>query len=258
MEDQELIEAYFSNELTANEQNTFQARLKTDEEFAKEVELYQHIIVGIRQQGDEAQMMEKMKGWDQEVVEERPVRTKPFFSAQTWKMAAVLTPLLALAGIAYYYFQHTLTSTSTPQELYASYFTPYEDVLSSRSAEEGALGRAMSFYNMEDYHQAAPSFEKVITGEEKEFIEVASLYGGISYLMLDSMQQATRLLKEVTYSENPLFREVSEWYLLLAYLKEDQEEAFNKQMGLILIDEDHLYHEQIKRLHTAWRRFREK
>ncbi|MEM9341200.1 MAG: hypothetical protein AAGA66_20890 [Bacteroidota bacterium] len=267
MEDSQLIEAYFSDELDAEELTSFEARLKTDLRFAQEVESYQLIIEEIKHEAEEKAMKAKLSEWDQELDQESSTRTVSMRFA-SWKVAAVFVPFMAIAGLTYYVINRQVTQDHL--ELYGSYFKPYEDVISTRSGETRSGGvqsgstmsrgtenmaKAMSSYNEGNYQQAISLFEIISVKEkDKERATAALLYAGIAYMAVDSLTQAVDLLQHVKAQEYPLFKEVADWYLLLSHLKTNQIDDFNHQLSVILSQKEHLYFEEATRLNNEWDR----
>lgn len=267
MEDSQLIEAYFSNELDGEELTSFENRLKADLRFAQEVENYQLIIEEIKHEAEEKAMKVKLSEWDQELDDE-PSKRMPLVRFAPWKVAAVFVPFLVIAGLTYYVINGQTTRDHI--ELYSSYFKPYEDVLSTRSGgtrsgetrsgetRSGSaenMAKAMNSYNEGNYQQAISLFEIISVEEkDKETATAALLYAGIAYMAVDSLVQAVDRLQHVKAQEYPLFKEVADWYLLLVYLKTNQIDDFNHQLSVILSQTEHLYFEEATRLNNQWDR----
>lgn len=239
MEHNELIEAYFKNELSAEELKSFQERLKTEKDFAAEVEDYQLITEGIRQVSDEADLLEKMNVWD-EKVPTTPNRSILMFTPI--RIAAVLAPIILVSILVIY---NSSNVSSEGQNLFETYFIPYEDVISNRTADDTNFSAAMSAYNTKDYSKAGMLFDKVLaTAQDIEQLNIARFYQAMAYLSDGDMTKSEVLFHEVIAAQNPLFREVSEWYLLLVYIKGNQDVLANQQIDLILSNSDHLYYQK--------------
>ncbi len=246
MEHIELIEAYFGNNLSQEEKESFRRRLQTDEAFATEVEHYQLITRGIIQLADEASLQEKMERWDNE---DAALRSRSILSFTPWKVAAVLVPVLLISGLFYYFS----TSPTSNQDLFVAYFSPYEDVLSSRSSTTGSFEAAMNAYNSEAYNEAIPLFNKAITEEKvTDKITFARFYQAMAYLSVGDTEHAEQQLNQVSQADNPLLQEVSQWYLLLIYLKTDRTILAEEQLTRITNNPDHLYFRDVSELKDDW------
>ena len=247
MEDNEFIEAYFRNELSLTDRDSFQVRLNTDKDFASKVDQYQLITEEIRQWADETDLLEKMNQWDEE---DSGLQKQSFISTSLFKIAAVLIPIIVVTVLIY---NQLSQSSASNQDLFTSYFSPYEDVISNRTVDEGSFGLAMNYYNSVEYDKAVELFDKSLRDEkDSENAMVTSFYLAMSYMALGEIKEAELLLKKVEQDGSPLFREVSQWYLLLGFIKTGETRNAEKQMTLILNDKDHLYFQQARELKEEW------
>ena len=243
MEHNELIEAYFKNELSAEELKSFQERLKSEKEFADEVEDYQLITEGIKQVSEETDLLEKMKVWDEE-VSAKPQRTVFIFTPI--RIAAVLAPIILVSAFIIY---NSSNVSSDGQDLFETYFIPYDDVISNRSNDDTDFRMAMSAYNSKDYNKALQLFDKVLeTEQDTEQVNITRFYQAMAYLSNGNLDNSETLLNTVVAAKNPLFKEVSEWYLLLVYIKGNQDDEADQQIVQILSNSDHLYYQQARLL----------
>ena len=247
MEDNEFIEAYFRNELSLTDRDSFQVRLNTDKDFASKVDQYQLITEEIRQWADETDLLEKMNQWDEE---DSGLQKQSFISTSLFKIAAVLIPIIVVTVLIY---NQLSQSSASNQDLFTSYFSPYEDVISNRTVDEGSFGLAMNYYNSVEYDKAVELFDKSLRDEkDSENAMVTSFYLAMSYMALGEIKEAELLLRKVEQDGSPLFREVSQWYLLLGFIKTGETRNAEKQMTLILNDKDHLYFQQARELKEEW------
>ena len=247
MEDNEFIEAYFRNELSLTDRDSFQVRLNTDKDFASKVDQYQLITEEIRQWADETDLLEKMNQWDEE---DSGLQKQSFISTSLFKIAAVLIPIIVVTVLIY---NQLSQSSPSNQDLFSSYFSPYEDVISNRTVDEGSFGLAMNYYNSVEYDKAVELFDKSLRDEkDSENAMVTNFYLAMSYMALGEIKEAELLLRKVEQDGSPLFREVSQWYLLLGFIKTGETRNAEKQMTLILNDKDHLYFQQARELKEEW------
>lgn len=247
MEHSELIEAYFRNELSEEEQVAFRARMETDEEFATEVRHYQLITEGIRQVADEADLLEKMERWDQE---DKDLRRPLTFRLSPMKIAAAMVPLIIASVLIYFYWPDQATDG---QMVFSKYYQPYEDVVTNRTGDETGFAMAMNAYNSQDYEKAIALFDKAIEQEkEVDKANILRLYQAMSYLSVEKIREGEELLTRIEQSGNPMLREVSQWYLLLVAVKVEEVAEAEKRLKSIISDEGHLYQKQARQIKEDW------
>lgn len=116
------------------------------------------------------------------------------------------------------------TSQSQPDKLFEAYFSPYEDLLSARSATEGGpeqLEKAMMAYNNGQYEIGKAEFESFL-GQNSDN-GLAHLYYGICLLALDDGEPIDEF--EAIIQDYPALENVAKWYLALSLIRDEKFET---------------------------------
>lgn len=130
----------------------------------------------------------------------------------------------------------SLLLSCTPQpdnDLFASHFEPYKDIISKRGAVDSVsplLIEAMEHYNQESYEEAIIRF-KQIKKDQPENLAV-TFYMGVSCLGTEKPIQAISHFREVLKQEDIIFGPHAEWYLALSHLK-----AHNRSKAISLLED---------------------
>jgi tetratricopeptide (TPR) repeat protein len=222
--DIDLIEKYHKGVLSDHERRQVTERMAGDPVFATMVEDYTDIFSGIRSAGKE-KFKATVAEWETEIKREEQQNKDAGFFSKYWQLAAVL---LIVALVAVYFL---VPGKETPEALYASYFVPYEDVLSVRDNSETWLTEAMHFYNQKEYSAAADRFRRYIifSSTDPKELSTETFYWGISLLESGKPDEAVAILGSVIYHEG-LLKEQAEWYRALAYLKMGDIESCRNQL----------------------------
>lgn len=122
-----------------------------------------------------------------------------------------------LAVMVYFSFFYE-QAKSTPKELFAEYFTPYEDIYTERDNIESALEmeQAMVDYNAGNYVAALPNFEAILAIRPGHTL--AGLYAGICYLNAGEVKQAKGKLGRLARRETAV-QPIAIWYMAMANLR---------------------------------------
>jgi hypothetical protein len=228
--DIDLIEKYHNGTLRTAENQAVKDRIASDPVFASMVEDYTDIIEGIRSSGKE-KFKETVAGWEEEIRAEEQQKSKSigFILTKYWPIAAAF---LIVVLVAIYFL--VPRNARTPEGLYASYFVPYEDVLSVRDNSNTSLTEAMHFYNQKEYAAAADRLGRYIisSSADPKTLSTETFYWGISLLESDQPEDAIAALSSVVDHQG-LLKEQAEWYRALAYLKLGDIESCKKQLNEI-------------------------
>lgn len=224
--DIDLIEKYHNGTLLTAENQAVKDRMASDPVFKSMVEDYSDIIDGIRSAGKEKFKIE-VAGWEKEIraEEHRKGRGVSFLFYKYWQIAAVF---LIVALVAIYFFLPKNADTS--EALYASYFVPYEDVMSVREGSDVLLTEAIHFYNNKEYSAASARFQRYVS--EKPTDLNAQFYLGVSLVESGKVEDGIDALTLVINGKG-LLLEQAEWYRALAYLKLGDIESCKKQLNEI-------------------------
>lgn len=230
--DIELIEAYFDGTLEQDDLVYFEKRRAEDADFDSKVDDYGQIIKEIRAFGKQ-DFADKLKTWETEIASKKEAKVIPM--KRLLSIAAAV--IIILVPLAYLLLSNVFDHSN--QELFTAYFEPYQDVISERSAEMGALEQGLSAYNQSNFPSAISQLEIYLAAHPDE--QGAKCYLGISYLASQQPDKAESMLKPVAEHSSGLFKEVAEWYLALAYLQQDQKEKARDQLRKIASQPDHIF-----------------
>jgi hypothetical protein len=221
--DIDLIEKYHNGTLSAQERLSLKARMESDPAFAEMAADYMDVIEGVKRGGKE-KFKATVTQWEAEILnEQQHINDKPGVFRNYWQLAAVFL-LLALASI--YIFMPG--GKNSPQELYADYFVPYEDVITIRDISNPLLTESIHLYNEKKFELAAGQFSKYIT-EHRDDLD-AQFYLGVSLLESAKTKESIAAFGLVI-TGNGLLKEQAEWYRALAYLKLGDVETSKKLLN---------------------------
>lgn len=253
----EKIEAYIEGRLAGEPLAEFEAKLRSDTSFHREVEEFRVIIEGIRASG-EARFAQQVARWEREAQarEAAGTRVRPLDAprkapltpttpgeeppstawAFPWKWtAAVAAAVLLLLAI------WLLPKQGTPsaQTLYASHFEPYPDLITQMDASQSLQEEAMAQYNSGNALQALTLFGAVL--EDDPDNDLIRLYMGVSHMQINELDEAIRTFDQLIQGDVPSYREPAEWYKALALLKAERKEACRDLLQSIAQNDQHDY-----------------
>ena len=127
------------------------------------------------------------------------------------------TSIILLLGLSYFL---TLEKKASTQELFASYFEPYKNVIQPmqrNSDQQNEKAIAFMAYDQGEYEKAVLLFSKLYTTTNEPYY---LFYKANALLKLERANEAVPLLLE-HLKTNDTLTEKSHWYLAMAYLKLD-------------------------------------
>lgn len=224
------IDRYLEHKMSAQEHKAFEERIKSDPALRKEVALQQDITAGINLFGGEA-LKKKLQSADREETdlpsdsEAKNNRGRPMY---TWiGIAASLSALFLVAILLF-------DRGTDPQELYATYYEPYPNVVNPAQRSEGAAtdaaGQAMYFYEQGEFEKAIQLF----TQEPSLSDQAYRFYLGVSYLGSKNAQQAISILTPLSEDAQFAFHEPVLWYLGLAQLQTSKPELARETLQKVI------------------------
>jgi tetratricopeptide (TPR) repeat protein len=141
---------------------------------------------------------------------------EPKSKKTNWWIAASMATLIGLSG----YFALFNQAVSN-EELYDTYFSPYENVVEPIVRNQVNLtkkAKIFSQYEQGEYQKAIDGFNQLITQDSIAFTTI-NFYKANAYLQLKEFEKAQGLLYQVIENENKEWKEESLWYLALISLK---------------------------------------
>ncbi|NER18692.1 tetratricopeptide repeat protein [Spongiivirga citrea] len=228
MDNELLIEKYFSGELNPNEQQELNSLLETDADFKAEFELQQDVQKAIKlsEREDKKNLLEQYEK-DRDIID----GTKA--SKRKWLPIAAAIALLFSLGI---YIGTNIQPDGT--SLYDEYYEMYPNTVYSitRSGGEESIERsAFEAYEGGDYPGAINYFNQLKEDKDAKNID---FYIGQAYLANSEYENAILAFNKVVKTHEE-FTQESRWYLALSYLK--QEDVNNAKKILTEIEQKNTY-----------------
>lgn len=240
-EDYILFENYLSNELTSNEVEHFESRLKTDLEFNQSFNTYKSMTSFLEHKFENE---EASKAFQDNVkrISNTHFNTEKTVSTKNQKSKiknlykyAVAASIILLLGI------FTFNQFSNPTY---SDFSNYDTIsLTVRGHNNTLLKTAEQAFNNRDFTTAEQAFKSLVELDEdnSEF----KLYQAISNIELDNFEVSDALLNNLK-SGNSAYKNKATWYLALSKLKQGNNNACIEILKLIPEEAD--YYKQAKSL----------
>jgi tetratricopeptide (TPR) repeat protein len=211
LEDIHTIDEYLLGRIEGNDKLAFEALLKRDNEFAKLVAERRLLLQQVEAYG-ELRLREKIQ--KATATSEQHAR-RSSFKFLKFVLACLLAAIL---GIAIWQLVKK-TPPPPPQELFATYYEPYQLSFSNRgNTLELQLVEAGQHYKSGNYEQALPIFENVLAAQnEKQDGLILAI--GICQLELDQLDNAGQTFQKILLNSSSPYKSQAEWYLALASLK---------------------------------------
>lgn len=226
----EEIELFALGKLTGSALESFQVRLKTDPEFAAEVEREIELVRAIRLAPEVDALRSQLEALEK-VAERLPETTYPKRSQRIPMRMYLAAAALVLLGVATIWFM-SRTPPMRPEELFAEYFHPPNAMDINRGeahANESAQLASSPFFSMldaakQDYQNGNPAaaLEKLSVLQSMPaaggFTDELAYYAGLACLKSGKPEQAIGELEKIRDgypTEKP-------WYIALARLRAGQ------------------------------------
>jgi len=210
--DRELIIGYIEGNLTGAEEQEISYRLKEETGLQKMLAEYERMVLGIRL----AHMKDKLQQLRSLEASLPPVAGKQI-PMGVWIPLAAAAVLIIAAGV---WFGLPQISSPTPQELYLSYFEPFDSpgsgLTRSTDNEKNLKASAYQAYDAKDYEKAAALFAALIKQQDDA---IAHLCLGSSWLALDKPEEAEKVFTHIIESHSDLVTS-AKWYLALTFLRQ--------------------------------------
>lgn len=206
MTTEQLIEAYFLNELNAAEVEELKRRLLEDSS-AKADFIFQLELSKVLQEKEKKIIKQRLQLLDQK---DSPLKVK------WWAVAASIAVLFAMAWAL-----GLFTNTAQNDQLYATYFQPYPNVIaplerSSNNRLSEFQKEAFQLYDQQEYEKASLAFQDLYKKEQEDY---ALFYLIVSTMGNKDYDKAIELFKQKEQWEASEFEYPAKWYAALAYLK---------------------------------------
>lgn len=235
MKNFDLIEKYFTNDLTPEEQLLFNKQLQKNKDFEKEFRFQKDLKQAIvSNQRDE--LKSTLQSFESEIQKKSGYQSIP----KKWLIAASVILLLGLGSI--------LIKTAyfpSPERLFVQNFEPYRNIIQPVARGENINtieSSAFVAYENKNYHKAINLFNSV---EDPDTTYIL-FYKAMCQLSINNAAEAIKLLTPIATSakdkdQDKNFKELSNWYLALAYLKNNEEAKAISQFSLVAYHPSHTF-----------------
>ncbi len=229
-----LIEKYIQNRLSSEEEVLFNELLKTNSNFKDEVALHTKIKKVVKHEEDTN---------FRNLISEIESKSKSPSKKSSYKKWLVAASILLISALGYISLNK---NTYTSQELFASYFEPYRNVvhpIARNDEQQNDKAIAFSAYEKGDYNTAITLFTQLYNSSKEPYY---LFYKANALLKLEQADEAIPLLLEHLKTQDTLTKRTN-WYLALAYLKtEDIQKA--KELLNTIISEGSYKNKEAKEL----------
>jgi tetratricopeptide (TPR) repeat protein len=204
-----LIEKYFEQSLSVEEQIEFERLLKADEDFKKEFDFENNLKKAFSLNERQA-LKQKLSSFDE--VKTVKINNKKWFYAAAC--------LFAVIGFSVWF------SLQQPNndELFNTYYQTYPNVVapSVRGAEADNLKtKAFAAYDEGNYQTAVQLFAQIYKIDKSDY---ALLYQAVSLIELKELEAAKQTLTKFDDAKNSEYTPYYYWYLALVELKTNKKE----------------------------------
>jgi tetratricopeptide (TPR) repeat protein len=211
----ELIERYFDDEMSESEKQEFIDRVKNDLELRHLFDR-ERLLINTARLTAARNNLEFLKDLD---------KTLPAVNIESKKSPslyyAVAASVVLLIAVGIFVFNSGGTS---PAKLYAEYYSPLPNVIDPtvRGAQsESLLTESVKQYEQGNYTEAAEGFKKLLQQDPDAHMSAyLFLQLGVCYMAVDNMSEAKANLEKARASGVEV-RTTATWYLALCLLKEN-------------------------------------
>jgi len=240
----DLIDDYLNGQMSQEEAEDFQRKLKEDPELAMDLKntksLYEYINRDeeqeYRQIAEQARLRYRSRHSDESDDEVKSYSIRKYLP---WLAAAVI---ILCAGI---YFIINTSNKLNSTELFSKHYAYYEYTIELRNHGD-SISRfytGMLHYRDGDFNKALTSFKMA----KENFSQISTFYIGLCYLELDDYKEAVVYLENAAAMKGEN-KQDAEWYLALAYLANGKTDKTRLLIKEIINNPKHFYLKQAKDL----------
>lgn len=237
----ETVEEYLKGNLNETEKSDFENLLENDNELRKAYQTHIENIAVVQAAGMGI-TRNKIGNLNEGIIRHEKNRRIRFRSLLA---AASITILMAV--VFFLRFQ----GSSTPDNLYLTYYEPYDAVMNIRGENDDSHQKwteAVRLYNDGNYEQAGVAFTGISSWDNR-FQYPAKFYATICDLEtgIGGLDKTVIGFKSVM-DTSPMFSEQAEWYLAMSYLKYEAFSETKEVLNSIAGSESHYKKVEAKKL----------
>ena len=203
------IEAYFKGDLNQQERKKLEEKMKTNKEFAQEVELYKDIEGAIRLNSNKV-LKKQLNEIHDRVVDQKPQAKVRTLSTYRIGLIAASIALLLFAG---YWFLNT--GTTSTDELFAANYELYDWSTDTRGSETTSFQSLNDLYQNGEFQQFINEVNALNIDSNTDPELVMAL--GCAYLETGTYDKAISTFKHV--ETNAFIGEEAQFNIALSHLK---------------------------------------
>lgn len=232
----EKIERYIEDSMSFDERVAFEKELLLNEGLKDELEAYKLIIEGVRQDSQEEELKEFLKGVDKRI--ELPLK-KEYKMPINWQV--IVAASIAIA-IGMFWF-----ASSNKQNRIADQFYFPDSGFPVYMSQEADMNVLMNAFKTGDYQSAAAIVSELKENDPQN--DTILYYSGVIAYELEDYDAAIRHFKNVmTPSE---FREKADFRFILACLKNESYNTVEEELSRLLNNKNHSFHQEFVSIQDA-------
>ena len=224
--------------MSAAERVLFEREIADHPNLSKEVDHLKALDQGLHGLGVES-FKKDLSSWEQ------AINTKISRGYKWNNILAVAAVIILLVVPAIY---HLTSNNSTSEELFLSYYQPYEEMITTRGYDDSdslslLLIEGMEAYNRKSYEECSQLLQSYLAHQSDARV---SLYLAIAQLELDQAESAEANFKLA--KQDPRFSQQAQWYQALSYLKFTDLEKAKDVLEDIVSQEGHYRNDEASKL----------
>jgi tetratricopeptide (TPR) repeat protein len=205
----DLLEKYFNQPLSLEEEGLLKQWLAEDADFAENFAFEKQLRAAIHT-SERATLKNKLA-----MLEQQP-KVVPMIQKKWWYMAAACLFAIILSTI--FLFQKPDLET-----LYAEYYTAYPNVVApivrgNTTSVDSITLDAFIMYEKKEFEKASVKFEQIYKTSNAPF---AAFYHGICLQETQKINESIIALQKITSTDREFYLP-SQWYIALAYIKSNK------------------------------------
>lgn len=213
-----LFDGYLAGDLNEQEIEVLERRMKDDASFAASFKVYKDSVVSVKQKAFVDEVAALMQEKKADSIEPEAIEGKSHSMGNRgfsiYRYAAAASILIAVS-----YFSWTTFGVKSNEDVYLSYYAPYDGIVTTRD-DSGSYLEGLSAYSNGGYEEAL----NMLLNAQADHISQAqmSLLIGNCYMNLGDVDNAVITLGKIADDNDQMTLSNRDWYLALCYLKLEQ------------------------------------
>ncbi len=240
-EQYDIIDAYLTNELSADDRASFEGDIQSDVELRAEVERQRNLRFGLRALGIERALVSAKANYQATVSSEaassemESITVRPLVRPlTTWRYWAAAASIVLLLGTGYYFFQQQVAQRDA---------IAYAESVGPAASDQAMKGFPTNAFPVDARPQLLDAFRNYRAGKydrvidqlktlptDKQTIYYKNYFLGLTYLANRQPDEALPFLSSARTAPALALRQKATWFLALAYVKDGQK---NKALPML-------------------------